>query len=507
MTKIISRRAFSKGMTATLGLSAAGVATFAQAETADVSQDYSCDIVVVGSGSSGLAACVQAAELGASVICIERMAVVGGNGRLTDGVFGAGSSMQQERGIDADCGALVREELKDSQYRGSGADLCAMVKASGENIDWLIDQGVTFATVEHETFHSFSGGFEGAGGEHYAQPMEAKARELGVQFLTETLATALVQDEDGTVRGVEAEGPDGTVRVNAKAVIMGGGGFVQNKALMKEYFDINIDTDTSFLGLDGHDGSVIQMALDAGAKTNMNRAGLQGCLQVIGLPTYLEGGHFSGKLENCPFPGIWVNQDGKRFVNEDCGENNWSLSDLATMVNKKTYVLFDENAYATFVDNLEDQPGRDAIDAELQEAIDRGLIYRADTWQEIAQPAGLDPDALVATIEEYNALVEKGADTDFGKQPEYLAPIATPPFLIIPVGHLVICSFAGITTNGQSQALDESNEPIPGLYVIGLDGTMLWANEYTLTLPAGTNGFNVYSGRVAANHAVETYLA
>ena len=210
--------------------------------------------------------------------------------------------MQQEFGIAADCGALVREELKDSQYRGSGADLCAMVKASGKNIDWLIDQGVTFATVEHETFHSFSGGFEGAGGEHYARPMEAKARELGVQFLTETLATALVQDEDGTVRGVEAEGPDGTVRINAKAVIMGGGGFVQNKALMKEYFDINIDTDASFLGLDGHDGSVIQMALDAGAKTNMNRAGLQGCLQVIGLPTYLEGGHFSGKLENYPFP-------------------------------------------------------------------------------------------------------------------------------------------------------------------------------------------------------------
>ena len=309
------------------------------------------------------------------------------------------------------------------------------------------------------------------------------------------------------MRGVEAEGPDGTVRINAKAVIMGGGGFVQNKALMKEYFDINIDTDASFLGLDGHDGSVIQMALDAGAKTNMNRAGLQGCLQVIGLPTYLEGGHFSGKLENYPFPGIWVNQNGKRFVNEDCGENNWSLSDLATMVNKKTYVLFDENAYATFVDNLEDQPGRDVIDAELQEAIDRGLVYRADTWQEIAQPAGLDPDALVATIEEYNALVEKSADTDFGKQPEYLAPLATPPFLIIPVGHLVICSFAGITTNSQSQALDESNEPIPGLYVIGLDGTMLWANEYTLTLPAGTNGFNVYSGRAAASHAVETYLA
>lgn len=513
----ISRRTFTGALAATtLGAVAATEASVARASEAPTTpasmaaseqQEYTCDIAIVGSGSSGLAACVQAAELGASVICIERMATIGGNGQLTDGVFGAGSSMQKAEGIEADCGVLVREELRDSQFRGSGAALSDMVKASGENIDWLLEQGVTFALVDHETFHSFTGGFEGAGGEHYARPMEAKARELGVTFLTETLATSLVKDETGAVCGVEAEGPDGAVHVNAKAVIMGGGGFVQNKELMERYFGIDIDTEATFLGLDGHDGSVIQMALDAGAKTNMTRAGLQGCLQVIGLPTYLEGGHFSGKLENYPFPGIWVNEDGTRFVNEDCGENNWSLSELATIVNEKTYVLFDENAYTTFVDNLEDQPGRDVIDAELEEAVGAGLIFRADTWERAAEQAGLDPQALAETVRGYNQLVEAGADTDFGKRPEYLAALATPPFLVIPVGHLVICSFAGVTTDRACRALDEAGAPIPGLYVIGLDGAMLWANEYTLTLPAGTNGFNVYSGRMAAQRAVATYLA
>ena len=45
-------------------------------------------------------------------------------------------------------------------------------------------------------------------------------------------------------------------------------------------------------------------------------------------------------------------------------------------------------------------------------------------------------------------------------------------------------------------------KPIPGLYVVGNDGAMLWANEYTIIIPGGTNGHNVNSGRVAAQDAV-----
>ena len=498
----ITRRGFV-GMTA-------GVATATMAARVALADESrcECDIVVVGSGSSGLAACVQAAELGASVICVERMADIGGNGQLTDGVFGAGSKMQVEQGIVSETGELVRAELKDSQFRGSGAALSAMVKASGDNIDWLMEQGVTFAEVDHVTFHSFSGGFDGAGAQHYARPMEQRARELGVTFLTETLATSFVKDESGAVCGIVAEGADGAeIRISAKAVIAGGGGFVQSKELMKDYFGMDIDSQASFLGLPGHDGSVIQMALDAGAKSNMGRAGIQGCIQVVGLPTYLEGGHFSGKLENYPFPGIWVNQDCKRFVNEDCGEENWSLPDLATMGNRETYVLLDEPAYAAFVDNLEDQPGREAIDSEFQEALDKGIAFEADTWEQAALQAKLDPEAVALAVADYNALCETGVDADFGKSPEYLEALVTPPFRIIPVGHLVICSFAGVTTDAHCRALDEDGRPIRGLYIIGLDGAMLWANEYTLTLPAGTNGFNVYSGRTAATDAVETCMA
>lgn len=521
MQENISRRGFVAGAAAaTAGAAVAGAVVSAAvaeesgaagsgaegsaAQSAGESRvvPMACDIVIVGAGSSGLAAAVQAAELGASVICIEREGAIGGNGQLTDGMFGIGSHMMKDAGMEADGGALIRAELEYSQFRGSGAALSAMVHASGENIDWLMEQGVTFAVVDPETFHSFSGGFEGAGGAHYAEPMEAKARELGVEFLTKTLATGLTREDDGTWT-VTAEGIDDTIAVNAQVCMLAGGGFVQNKELMQRYFEVDIDSEVEFLGLPGHDGSCIDMALAAGAKTNMGRAGLQGCVQVVGMPTYLEGGHFSGKLENAPFPGIWVNQDAVRFVNEDCGESNWALSDMATMLNKETYVLFDQAMYNTFVDNLEDQPGHEVVDAELEEGIAIGQIVCADTWEEIAEKTGLDAAQLTATVEGFNAVCEAGVDTDFGKKPEYLQAFGEPPYLAIRTGHLIICSFAGVTTDLKSRALDESNQPIPGLYVIGLDGAMLWANEYTLALPGGTNANNVHSGRMAAKDAVE----
>ena len=69
------------------------VATYEPSETMDV------DIVVVGSGSSGVAAAVQAAELGAKTLLLEKSTQTGGNGRLTEGMFAINSQMQKQLGV------------------------------------------------------------------------------------------------------------------------------------------------------------------------------------------------------------------------------------------------------------------------------------------------------------------------------------------------------------------------------------------------------------------------
>lgn len=102
--KGISRRDFLKGAAAgAVGVAAVGVlggcspseSNSDEAKSYNVSETKSADIVVVGSGASGICATVQAAELGAQVILLESNSVLGGNGILTEGMFAIGSSLQK----------------------------------------------------------------------------------------------------------------------------------------------------------------------------------------------------------------------------------------------------------------------------------------------------------------------------------------------------------------------------------------------------------------------------
>ena len=90
----VSRRTFMKGV-ATAGMGAALAAGLAGGSTPKSSEDkgsasgqtapakvdktIDCDVCVVGAGASGLAAAVQAADLGAQVVCLESQGVTGGN--------------------------------------------------------------------------------------------------------------------------------------------------------------------------------------------------------------------------------------------------------------------------------------------------------------------------------------------------------------------------------------------------------------------------------------------
>ena len=51
------------------------------------------NIVIVGAGASGVSAAVQAAQLGAKVVLLEKQDVVGGTGIGTEYLFTVGSKM------------------------------------------------------------------------------------------------------------------------------------------------------------------------------------------------------------------------------------------------------------------------------------------------------------------------------------------------------------------------------------------------------------------------------
>ena len=99
------------------GATAAALATTAAAQPAAAQAmqwHHTADVVVIGSGASGLPAAIVAKEAGSSVIVVEAQPHVGGHARCSGGnlPLGGGHSVQKKYGIE-DSPDLVFKDLTD----------------------------------------------------------------------------------------------------------------------------------------------------------------------------------------------------------------------------------------------------------------------------------------------------------------------------------------------------------------------------------------------------------
>ena len=117
MTQNLNRRAFLRGSGAVAFTAlTAGVAQ-AQPCRPEPKWDRTVDVLVVGSGFSGLSAAIEARTNGADVLCIEKMAIVGGNSVLSAGGFAApGNDLQVAAGIKDSPELLLEDMLKSGGH-------------------------------------------------------------------------------------------------------------------------------------------------------------------------------------------------------------------------------------------------------------------------------------------------------------------------------------------------------------------------------------------------------
>lgn len=239
----LSRRAFLTGVAGTGAIAAlsglAGCApsapqdkdakSDAKTETApgpktydNVDKTYDTDLLIVGGGGSGLACAVQAALNKTSFILIEKAAELGGNASFVEGMFAIESKMAVEQGIHVTPSEIIEAELVRGQHRQNGALWMDLCRKSAENIEWCLEQGVMYrGDIDnyngglYPTFHWFKDGKCKIG---YVDPMIKRVEELGVEVHLNTAATALIT-KDGAVVGAYAEGDEGVVQYNCKAVV------------------------------------------------------------------------------------------------------------------------------------------------------------------------------------------------------------------------------------------------------------------------------------------------
>jgi fumarate reductase flavoprotein subunit len=125
--------------------------------------------------------------------------------------------------------------------------------------------------------------------------------------------------------------------------------------------------------------------------------------------------------------------------------------------------------------------------SEVDEAVERGAVKKADTIEELADMLLLDRQVLVDAIKNWNRICEQGVDDELAVPYDltWLNPVADPPFYAAIVGGQMGKTMCGLRVNEKLQVLNEEGVEIPGL----------WANYTTAGGLAGEcdDGCFVYS--------------
>ena len=150
----VSRRSFitgaaAAGVMATLGLAGCAPQGKQEAATAangaDTKWDEECDVLIVGSGYTGLAAALEAKSAGADVKVIEKTGRVGGNSALAAGDFAVcNSSVQEREGVQDSVDQYVDDMLVAGLYLNDKDKCRVIAEKSNETWEWTMEMGATW---------------------------------------------------------------------------------------------------------------------------------------------------------------------------------------------------------------------------------------------------------------------------------------------------------------------------------------------------------------------------
>lgn len=376
------------------------------------------DLVIVGSGIAGLAAAVQAGELGLNTVVLEKNSFVAGNGGGVEGIFGINTKMQQAAGIHTEPEKIIAKEMQLAQYRVDGSFWVDLVNNSSANIDWLVKNGVKLTKVDDyagicqfPTFHWFKDGVAASG---YVPYMKKKADEYGVKFLLNTPAYSVIY-EDNRVKGVYAKTTKGFIKVNAKATIFATGGVGHNaKLIAKQGWQTK---NLKFLSMPSNTGDGYQMAMSVGAKDMLQESPEFMDNYIQALPTNRLTKMAPETMIAGGGPVIWVNQNGRRIANENITSYNMLYQHMPIKATKNTYVVFNKKIWDQFAKiTLLKKPAPDEILADAVKKNRGNSLYEENSIEALAKDVGIPEDTLVKTVSDYNDFCHEGRDREFNKE-------------------------------------------------------------------------------------------
>lgn len=458
-----------------------------------VVKEYTRDIVIIGAGSAGLCAAIEAKSLGVkNVTVLEKMSFAGGNTRMSGGGYGApGNWVQLKTGILGDSPEQFFNDIYEAGNKvGSPALIRTLAEKALPDAIWLKDYvGVAFRPDQTwYSGHKFVRTLRAEGdGTHYIDTLLKKAAELGVEICYTTKAVNLLQDEKGRVTCVQAEKGGDTLKYHAEqGIILATGGFGANLEMCRQYctqwdFSKNNILCTNSPAMTG-DGLI--MAQRVGAQlVDMQY------IQLYPINNPATGSHYNLDYARLNSNALLVNKEGKRFVNERAARDVIAAATLE-QTGKTIYELIDYNT-------IKEMELETLYQQEIARCYDQGVLVKG-SLKECAEYFGIPLNNLIETIKRYNQFVKAGKDRDFGR--ENLKAIGDGYYFMFSSVVSIHHTMGGVKIDEKAHILDEKAAIIPGLYAAGeVTGGIHGYNRLGSAALTDTAVF----GRIAAQTVVE----
>jgi 3-oxo-5alpha-steroid 4-dehydrogenase len=131
---------------------------------------------------------------------------------------------------------------------------------------------------------------------------------------------------------------------------------------------------------------------------------------------------------------------------------------------------------------------------------------KAPSLREVARAAGIDPNGLQATVDAHNNAIDAGTADPVGKPADFVRRISQAPYTLLNISirpsminPTPMLTLGGVRVDeGTGAVVNESGEPIPGLFSAGRTATGICSNSYVSGLSLADC---VFSGRRAGTHA------
>lgn len=425
--------------------------------------DETIDTVIIGSGFAGLAAAAEAAKGGAKVVIFEKMPVYGGNSVINGGEYNSWDDefhLREKLKLGNDSVDLhTKDTIKGGDFYGDPELVQIFTEGATPALNWMIDEGGTRLreilnrTGGHSAYRTHTC-VEGVG-RGYTEALRKIAKSRGADIRLRTEVTWIWRaDTKGPVLGLEVkeDGKKKNIRIK-RSLILASGGFSRD-IKMRQSFNPSIVPEFNCTNHMGATGETIRFAQAIGADA----------LQLCFIQLYPYAEPEKGTLDApavYPFRGpgygiVYVNRNGKRFVNELERRDVVSRAEIATGM-KPTYSIFHEKMIPKM-----------GTKEEVEKGMARGRFVQADTLAELAGKINIPADALVDTIKKHNQYLKDKKDPEFNKPiNDVMMPIDEGPFYAIAQWPAVHHTMGGLRINKMAQVIDIWGAPIPRLFAAG----------------------------------------